>query len=141
MPTLPPELRELIETGPLTHLSTINADGSPQVSVIWLGVDGDDLVTGHMSRKQLKLRNIDRDPRVVLSFVAPREPGVFLAHYAVIRARATIEAPSEDAWELLDRLAKVYMAPDATFPAPRGPGFIVRYTIERISGVGPWASA
>jgi PPOX class probable F420-dependent enzyme len=141
MPTLPPELRELIETGPLTHLSTINADGSPQVSVIWLGVDGDDLVTGHMSRKQLKLRNIDRDPRVVLSFVAPREPGVFLAHYAVIRARATIEAPSEDAWELLDRLAKVYMAPDARFPAPRGPGFIVRYTIERISGVGPWASA
>src|ERR1700742_319789 len=104
MATLPPELRELIESGPLTHLSTINADGSPQVSVIWLGLDGDDLVTSHMSRKQLKLRNIDRDPRVVLSFDAPREPGVFLALHAVIKARGTIEGPTEDAWDLLNRL-------------------------------------
>jgi PPOX class probable F420-dependent enzyme len=141
MPSLPPELRQLIESGPLAHLSTINADGSPQVSVIWLGLDGDDLVTSHMRREQLKLRNIDRDPRVVLSFDAPREPGVFLAHHAVIRARATIEGPTEEAWELLDRLAKVYIAPDATFPAPRGAGYIVRYTVERISGAGPWVPA
>src|SRR5690349_7862961 len=84
MPTLSPELRQLIETGPLVHLSTVNADGSPQVSVIWIELDGDDLITSHMSGKQLKLRNIDRDPRVVLSFDAPREPGVFLAHHAGI---------------------------------------------------------
>jgi PPOX class probable F420-dependent enzyme len=139
MPNLPPELRRLIESGPLAHLSTINADGSPQVSVIWLGVDGDDLVTAHMRREQLKLRNIERDPRVVLSFAAPRVPGVFLAPYAVIRARAVIEGPTEDAWELLDRLAKVYMAADVKFPAPRGPGYIVRHAVERIGGVGPWA--
>jgi PPOX class probable F420-dependent enzyme len=123
----------------LAHLSTINADGSPQVSVIWLGIDGDDLVTAHMRREQLKLRNIERDPRVALSLAAPRVPGVFLAHYAVIRARAVIEGPTEDAWELLDRLAKVYMAADVEFPAPRGPGYIVRYAVERVGGVGPWA--
>jgi PPOX class probable F420-dependent enzyme len=139
MPGLPPELRRLVESGPLTHLSTISADGSPQVTVIWLGLDGDDLVTAHMRRAQLKLRNIDRDPRVVLSFVAPPEPGVFLAHYAVIHARAAIEGPTEDAWELLDRLAKTYMAPDADFPAPRAAGYIVRHSVERIGGVGPWA--
>ena len=34
MPALPPELRELIESGPMVHLSTINPDGSPQVTVI-----------------------------------------------------------------------------------------------------------
>lgn len=139
MPSLPSELRQLIESGPLAHLSTIGADGSPQVSVVWLGLDGDDPVTAHMRRDQLKLRNIDRDPRVVLSFDAPREPGVLLAHHAVLRARATIEGPTERAWELLDRLAKVYMAPDATFPVPRGPGYIVRYSVERVGGVGPWA--
>jgi PPOX class probable F420-dependent enzyme len=139
MPPLSPELRALIEPGPLAHLSTVNADGSPQVSVIWLGIDGDALVSGHMSREQRKLHNIDRDPRVVLSLEAPRVPGVLLAEHAVIRARAAIEAPSVDAWELLDRLAKVYIAPDATFPVPRGPGYIVRYTVERVGGVGPWA--
>jgi PPOX class probable F420-dependent enzyme len=139
MPNISPELRALIEPGPLAHLSTVNADGSPQVSVIWIGIDGDTLVSGHMRREQLKLRNIDRDPRVVLSLEAPREAGVPLAPYAVIRTHAAIEGPSEDAWELLDRLAKVYIAPDAPFPAPRGPGYIVRYTVERVGGVGPWA--
>ena len=133
------ELRQLIETGPLAHLSTINADGSPQVSVVWIGLDGDDLVTSHMSN-QLKLRNIGRDPRVVISLEAPREPGVFLAPHAVIGARATIEGPTEDAWELLNRLTKVYVAPDGEFPAPRGAGHIVRYAIEKVGGVGPWAA-
>jgi PPOX class probable F420-dependent enzyme len=120
----------------MAHLSTINADGSPQVSVIWIGLDGDDLVSGHMSR-YAKLRNIERDPRVVLSFDAPRAPGVFLNPYAMLRARATVQ-PSDDAWDLLNRLTKVYMSPDTEFPAPKGPGYIVRYSVERLGGVGPW---
>jgi PPOX class probable F420-dependent enzyme len=133
---LPGELRDLIESGPMAHLSTINADGSPQVTVIWVGLDGDDLVSGHMSR-YVKLRNIERDPRVVLSFDGPRVAGAFLNQYAVLQARATIE-PGEAAWDLLNRLAKVYVAPEAEFPTPRGPGYLVRYTVERIGGVGPW---
>jgi PPOX class probable F420-dependent enzyme len=131
------ELRDLIASGPLVHLSTVNADGSPQVSVIWIGLDGDDLVSGHMTWYR-KLRNIDQDPRVVLSFLAPKKPGVFLDEYAALRARATIE-PSEGTWDLLNGLAKVYIAPDTEFPAPKEPGYIVRYSIERIAGVGPWA--
>ncbi|GAB3834233.1 PPOX class F420-dependent oxidoreductase [Dactylosporangium cerinum] len=133
---LPQELRDLIASGPLVHLSTINADGSPQVTVVWVGLDGDELVSGHMSR-YVKLRNIERDPRVVLSFSAPRVPGVFLNEYAVLHARAVVE-PSDAAWDLLNRLTKVYMSPETEFPAPKGPGFIVRYTVERIGGVGPW---
>ena len=136
MSGLPRELRDLIESGPLAHLSTINADGSPQVSVIWVGLDGDDLVSGHM-QWYAKLRNIERDPRVVLSFEAPRAPGVFLNPYAVLHARAAIE-PGDDAWNLLDRLTKVYMSPETGFPAPKGPGYLVRYSVERIGGVGPW---
>jgi PPOX class probable F420-dependent enzyme len=136
---LPQALRDLIASGPMAHLTTINADGSPQVTVIWIGLDGDDLVSGHMGW-YAKLRNIERDPRVVLSFDAPREPGVFLNPYAVLRARASVQ-PSDEAWDLLDRLAKVYMSPDSTFPAPKGPGYIVRYAIERIGGTGPWTAA
>jgi PPOX class probable F420-dependent enzyme len=138
MTTLPAELSKLIEAGPLVHLATVNPDSSPQVSVIWVGLDGSQLVSGHMSNYR-KLRNIERDPRVVLSFAAPREPGIFLNPYAVLHARATVE-PSDQTWDLLNRLTKVYMSPSAEFPAPRGPGYIVRYEIERIGGVGPWAS-
>lgn len=136
MSELHPELRALIESGPLAHLSTVNADGSPQVTAIWIGLDGDDIVSGHMAR-HAKLRNIERDPRVVLSFAAPHEPGVFLNPYAVLQSQATIE-PSDDTWDLLNRLTKVYVAPGSDFPAPKGPGFTVRYAIDRIGGVGPW---
>jgi hypothetical protein len=106
------------------------------VTVIWIGLDGEEIVSGHMSHHR-KLRNIERDPRVVLSFDGPRDPGAVLNPYAVLRARATVE-PSEGAWDLLDGLTKVYMSPTDEFPAPKGPGYIARYEVERIGGVGPW---
>ena len=137
MPNLPNVLRDLIESGPMAHLSTINRDGSPQVTVIWIGLDNDAIVSGHMHHHR-KLKNIERDPRVVLSFDAPRDHSVVMNPYATLRARASVE-PSDAAWDLLNRLAKTYMSPDSEFPAPKGPGYIVRYEVERIRGVGPWA--
>jgi PPOX class probable F420-dependent enzyme len=141
MPTLSPELRELIESGPMAHLSTINPDGSPQVTVIWVGVDGGELVSTHM-RENVKLRNIRRDPRVALSIDGPREPGVWINPYAVVYARATVE-PSARIWDLMARHAKVYVSTDAELPIPERaePGFIVRYSITRVGGVGPWATS
>ncbi len=133
---LHPELRALVESGPLTHLSTTNADGSPQVSVIWVGLDGDQLVSGHLGY-YAKLRNIARNPRVVLSFLGERDRGATLNPYAALHAHATIE-PSDGAWDLLDRLGRVYQGPDAEFPAPRMPGWVVHYDVHRVGGVGPW---
>lgn len=138
MATLPAELRALIESGPMAHVTTLNRDGSPQVSVVWVGLDGDDLVTSHL-HLGAKVRNLERDPRAVISMDAPREPGVFLNPSAVLHTHATVE-PSDEAWDLLDRLAKVYVSPDTTFPAPRRPGVIIRYRVERIGGVGPWVA-
>jgi PPOX class probable F420-dependent enzyme len=136
MASLSPELRALIEAGPMAHVTTLNADGSPQVSVVWVGLDGEDLVTGHLHHG-VKLRNLERDPRAVVSMDAPREPGVFLNPSAVVYASATVE-PSDQAWDLLDRLAKVYVGPDTTFPVPRRAGYVIRYRVERVGGVGPW---
>jgi PPOX class probable F420-dependent enzyme len=136
MTAIPASLRAIIESGPLTHLTTLNADGSAQVSVVWIHLDGDDLLTAHMGH-YAKVRNVERDPRTVLSFLAPSPPGTFLEHHAVLTARATAE-PSDAAWDLLDRMTKVYLGPDETFPAPKGPGFVIRHTIEKVGGVGPW---
>jgi PPOX class probable F420-dependent enzyme len=124
----------------MAHLSTTNADGSPQVTVIWVGLDGDDLVSTHI-RDNVKLRNIRRDPRVALSFDVPKEPGIWLNPYAVIYARATVE-PSSRIWELMTKHAKAYVSSDADVPAPEGspPGFVVRYSITRIGGIGPWVT-
>ncbi len=137
MTALPQPLRDLIDSGTLAHLSTVGPDGGPQVTVIWIGLEGDDVVSGHMGW-YAKLANIDRNPRVALSLEGRRDHGAFLNPYAVLYADATVE-PTDGAWDLLDRLAKVYLNPEATFPAPKGPGYIVRYRIRRIGGVGPWA--
>jgi PPOX class probable F420-dependent enzyme len=132
-------LQALIETAPLAHVTTLNADGSPHVSAIWIGVDGDEIVSAHLARNQ-KVRNLSRDPRAVLSFQAPPVPGVLLAEHAVVYARATVT--DGGAWDLLDALAKVYVTPDTTFPAPKSDGgYVVRYAIDRVAGVGPWAAS
>jgi PPOX class probable F420-dependent enzyme len=135
-PVIAQALRELVAAGPLAHVTTLNKDGGPQSSVIWMGFDGDDLVSGHMGRIQ-KVRNVERDPRTTVTFEAPRRPGVFLAEYAALTTTATVVEGG--AWELLDRLAKVYMNPTATFPAPKADGgYVIHYRIDRINGVGPW---
>ena len=134
---LPEELRHLVESGPLTYVSTTNADGSPQVTAIWIGLDGDDLISTHM-RYNAKLRNMQHDPRVVLSFAPPQRPGDWMSPHAIIHATAAI-APVGLTGPLLTRLAKAYVGPDAEYPDQSQTGYIVRYSIRRIGGVGPWA--
>lgn len=137
MSLVTPELRALIESGPLAHVVTINADGSPQVTVVWIALDGDDVVSAHMNRNQ-KLRNVERDPRISISIEAPRQPGVFLADYAVLYGTATVEPGG--AADLLQRLGRIYVSPDFDFPlgSNPGPGSLLRTRIERVTGHGPW---
>jgi PPOX class probable F420-dependent enzyme len=139
MAGLPAEARELIESGALAHLVTLNSDGSPQVSCIWVGLDGDELVSGHLSAEQQKLRNVRRDPRVSLSFEGTRVHPPGLKEYLVVHGRARVEEGG--APELLQRLAHVYLGPEVTFPPMDDPppGFTMRTAVERVGGVGPWA--
>lgn len=139
MAGLPAEARELIESGALAHLVTLNSDGSPQVSCIWVGLDGDELVSGHLSAEQQKLRNVRRDPRVSLSFEGARVHPPGLKEYLVVHGRARVEEGG--APELLQRLAHVYLGPEVTFPPMDDPppGFTMRTAVERVGGVGPWA--
>jgi PPOX class probable F420-dependent enzyme len=134
---LPEELRDLIESGPLTYVSTINADSSPQVTAIWIGLDGDTLISTHM-RYNAKLRNMQRDPRVVLSFAPRQQPGDWMSPHAIIYATATI-GPLGPTGPLLTRLAKAYVGKNAEYPDESQTGYTVRYAVNRIGGVGPWA--
>jgi PPOX class probable F420-dependent enzyme len=138
MPNLPPEARVIIESGRLAHFATINPDGAPQVTCIWVGLDGDEIVSGHLPRNQ-KVKNVERDPRVVLSMEgADDDDGSGLREYIVIRGLARVEEGG--APELLQRLAHVYLGPDVKFPPMDNPppGYVIRTTPERIGGLGPW---
>ena len=137
---LPDSARALIEGGALGHLVTVNRDGSPQVAIVWVGSEGDELVTAHLSASQQKLKNVTRDPRVVLSFEAPTANAVGMRDYLVIHGRARITEGG--APELLQRLAQVYVGPGTRFPPVPNPpsGLVMRITPQRIAGQGPWVA-
>ncbi len=59
-------IRELIAKAPLAHLTTINSKGGPQVTAVWVGIEDEEFVIGHLAVHQ-KVKNIRRDPRVALS--------------------------------------------------------------------------
>lgn len=139
MAVLTPEAREVLTAGRLAHVVTINADSSPQVSIVWVGLDGDEIVSGHLGVRQ-KLRNVERDPRVVLSLETGHRNAMGLDEYLVVRGTARVTQGG--APELLQRLAHVYLSPDARFPPVDDPppGYVLRITPESLGGVGPWTS-
>jgi len=137
--TLPESARSLIRSGALGHLVTIAADGAPQVTCVWVAVDGDDLLSAHLNPHQRKLENIRRDPRVAVSFEGTEIHPPGLREYLVVRGTATIEQGG--AAELLQELAHVHLGPDVRFPPMDDPppGVRLRIRVDAISGTGPWA--
>jgi PPOX class probable F420-dependent enzyme len=134
------EARGMIESGRVAHLVTLNLDGSPQVSCVWIGLENGEIVSAHLSDRQQKLRNVRRDPRVSLSIEGTELQPPGLLQYLVVHGRARISEGG--APELLQALAYRYLGPDVTFPPMPDPppGFVLRVAVERVGGVGPWAS-
>ncbi len=141
MTVLPPSARTLIESPALAHMVTLNADGSPQVACIWVGLDGDEIVAGHLNAQQRKLVNLRRDPRVSLSIADEATNSFGLRQYLVVHGTARLQEGG--AADLLQRLAYVYMGPGVRFPPMPDPppGIVTRVTVQRVSGVGPWAGS
>lgn len=123
----------------MAHLVTINEDESPQVTVVWVGLDGDELVSTHLDVRQKKLVNIRRDPRVVLSFEAECSNAIGMRNYLVVHGRARLTEGG--APELLSALAQTYVEPGTVFPPMPDPppGFITHISVDRVGGMGPWS--
>ena len=75
--SLHPAARALLESSALAHFVTVNRDGSPQLSCVWVGLDGDEVVAAHLFRSQ-KVKNLERDPRVVFSVEGTTTNGIGL---------------------------------------------------------------
>lgn len=136
MTVLDDDARAALGAGHLVHMVTVNPDGSPQVTIVWCGLDGDEIVSGHLRLSQ-KVRNLQRDPRVVLSLQTGGRDEIGLDHYLVIHGTARVTEGG--APELLQDLAHVYLGPDVVFPPFENPppGYVLRITPERVGGVGP----
>ncbi len=131
------EARALLEGDAVAHVVTIDDDGRPQVTLAWVGLDGDELVLATMP-DQRKLRNLRRDARIALSVQSTTRNAWGLLEYLVVYGTARVTEGG--AADMLQRLAHTYLGPDVVFPnvPDPPPGFVTRITPERLGGVGPW---
>jgi PPOX class probable F420-dependent enzyme len=99
--TLSDELKALLDTPVFIHVATIQPDGSPQVSPVWVKRDGDDLLFSTTVGRR-KEKNLRRDPRVSV-VVQP-----FDAPYSYAEIRGSVSVTTEGGKELIDELALKY---------------------------------
>jgi PPOX class probable F420-dependent enzyme len=137
---IPESIRALIAKGPLGHLTTLNSKGGPQVTVVWVGIENEEFVAGHLALHQ-KVKNIRRDTRVALSLLSDKTNAQGLREYLVVYGNARVIEGG--AVGLLQRLTPIYLGPNVDFPPPglrNTPGYITRIAPARFAGVGPWVS-
>jgi PPOX class probable F420-dependent enzyme len=128
--------RNFLKDGPHGHMVTLNPDGTPHVTLVWAGFEGDELVFASFF-DQHKLDCLRRDPRVTVSFQANEHEGEGLHPYMVVRGTARVSEGG--ALPVMDQLSETYIGPGAVFPMRDvPPGFVIHVDIERIYGVGLW---
>jgi PPOX class probable F420-dependent enzyme len=125
---LPPDIRDALDEKVFVHIATLNPDGSPQVSAVWIGRDGDKVLMSTTTGR-IKPRNIAHDPRVALSFTPPDEP------YRNVVMRGRVTKTAQDGTWLIDALSDKYLGK----PDYNGPAGEVRVNYEiTIDSVGGW---
>jgi PPOX class probable F420-dependent enzyme len=102
-------VRDVLQEPQLWHLATINPDGSPQVTPLWVDLRGDRiLVNTALGRR--KPRNLEREKRVALSWHDPAAPRRLVA----IQGRVTESYTGDRAKSDIDALAQKYVGRDYT---------------------------
>ncbi len=121
--TLSAKARSLIERPVLASLATLNPDGSPQITPLWIDLEGDDVVV-NTAQGRIKARNLSKDTRVAVSVIDPNDP------YNVVAFRGTVTDVTTDGADAhIDSLAKKYLGVDS-YPMRREGEVRIKVTIR-----------
>jgi PPOX class probable F420-dependent enzyme len=128
---LPQSVKKILQDKAYGHVITFDAAGKPQVTMVWMDVDGDEVVF-NTAEGRLKPKNLRRDPRVIVSVQDRNDP----QSYMVFHGKATLTESGADAQ--IDQLARRFLGLEK-YPFRR-PGEVrlqVRIKVDRIGGYGP----
>jgi len=115
--------RALITRPVLASLATLNPDGSPQITPLWVDLDGDDVVF-NTSQSRKKARNFERDGRVAVTVIDPGD------QYNVVAFQGTVTDVTTDGADAhIDALAKKYLGVDS-YPMRREGEVRIRVTVR-----------
>ena len=128
---LPDSAKKVLQDKAYGHVVTFGAGGRPQVTMVWLDVEGDEVLF-NTAEGRMKPRNLRSDPRVIISVQDRNEPQA----YMVIHGTATVTEAGADAH--IDKLAKRFLGVDKyPFRQPGEKRLIVRVQVDRIGGLAP----
>lgn len=123
--SLPDDVRRLLDGKTFAVVSTINPDGSPQSTVIWVKRDGDDVLFSTV-RGRRKTRNMERDPRVSICAYDPAQP------YSYFTVDGTVTLVEEGGPELINELSLKYDDRPYTFDLPGTVRVVCRLTPNKV---------
>ena len=103
MATLPDRLKDVIDSTAFAHLTTLDPDGTPQASAMWITRD-DDHILFNTAEGRRKHRNLLNDPRVAVSISPVDEP---YENWSI--QGEVVEMRTSDGVEVIDRLAQKYL--------------------------------
>jgi PPOX class probable F420-dependent enzyme len=124
--TLDDKARQLVDGRNFATIATLNPDGSPQTSVIWVGLDGDTVVFSTTASRR-KTRNILRDPRVSLTVVDVTDP------YRAVELRGKAEVSDDESLAVANQLSHKYLGVDKPAEPPSVRRVVVRVTVEKVT--------
>jgi PPOX class probable F420-dependent enzyme len=131
MTEIPKAYLDLFSKPAFAHLVTLMPDGSPQVTPVWVDLDGNTVIV-NTAKGRLKDRNMKRDPRVALAVSDPANP------YRYVQVRGRVSDISENGGDAhIDKMAKKYLNQDS-YPY-RQPGevrVVYRITPEHVQAYG-----
>ena len=128
---LPPAVKTIMEDKAYGHVVTLGASGKPQVTMVWMDVEGDEVLF-NTAEGRVKPKNLRGDPRVVIAVQDRNDPQSHL----VFHGKAAVTEAGADAH--IDKLAKRFLGADKyPFRRPGEKRLIVRVAVDRIGGYGP----
>jgi len=127
MATIPASHVDLLSKPAFAHLATLNSDGSPQVTPVWVDFDGTHVVV-NTARGRVKANNLAREPRVALSIADPENPYRYLG----VQGRV-VEMTEQGGDAHIDKMAKKYLGKDTyPFRAPGEKRVIVKIAPDKV---------
>jgi PPOX class probable F420-dependent enzyme len=127
MATIPASHADLLTKKAFANLATLNADGSPQVTPVWVDFDGTHVLV-NTARGRVKAKNLAREPRVGISIADPDNP------YRYLGIQGRVVEMTEDGGDAhIDKMAKKYLDKDSyPFRAPGEVRVIVKISPDKV---------
>jgi len=127
MATIPASHADLLTKPAFANLATLNPDGSPQVTPVWVDFDGSHVIV-NTARGRVKAKNLAREPRVALSIADPENPYRYLG----IQGRV-VEMTEKGGDAHIDKMAKKYLGKDSyPFRQPGEVRLVVKIAPDKV---------